>query len=391
MGLEILFLLLPVAALSGWLVGRRGRGSGGQERDCPDFSGDYYRGLNFLLNEQPDKAIEVFVHMLEVDSDTVETHFALGNLFRRRGEVDRAIRIHQNLIARPTLTREQREQALYELGIDYMRAGLLDRAESLFEELVEDGATYQSASLRQLMDLYQQEKEWRQAVAMARRLESVSGPGLRPVIAQFHCEMADAEIQAGRPDAALRLVRSAMAEDRDCVRASLLEGELELKQGNAKAAIRALNRVEQQDPVFLSEAIPLLFEAYELHGRPQEFMAHLERLMREHPLISVVLAYTDLIANQRGHEAAKTFLTEQLQRSPSVRGMARLIELELTEHADPTEEELQVLGELMARLLASKPVYKCSHCGFTGKALHWQCPSCRCWNTVQPIHGVEGE
>ena len=129
--LYLLWLLLPVAALSGWWVASRRSLARSYGRRATDFSSDYFEGLNYLLNEQPDKAIEVFIRMVEVDSETVDTHFALGNLFRRRGEVDRAIRIHQNLIARPTLSREQRTQALFELGADYMRAGVFDRAESL--------------------------------------------------------------------------------------------------------------------------------------------------------------------------------------------------------------------------------------------------------------------
>lgn len=181
--LNIFWLLLPVAALSGWLIGRRGSDS---ENNNPTkaFHPEYFKGLNFVLNEQPDKAIEVFIRMLEVDSETVETHLALGNLFRRRGEVDRAIRIHQNLIARPTLNREQRAHALLELGMDYMRSGLLDRAEGLFLELVESDLHLNQA-YTELLEIYQQEKDWENAIIIARKLEVISGNSLNPVIAQF--------------------------------------------------------------------------------------------------------------------------------------------------------------------------------------------------------------
>jgi lipopolysaccharide biosynthesis regulator YciM len=155
---ELLLLLLPVAAASGWIAARR---SQRQERGkcVNDTSPVYFRGLNHLLNEEPDKAIDAFVEMLEVDSDTVETHLALGNLFRRRGEVERAIRIHQNLIARPALTREQRAQALLELGQDYMRAGLLDRAENLFREL-KDTRLHVRQALKNLLVIYEKERDW---------------------------------------------------------------------------------------------------------------------------------------------------------------------------------------------------------------------------------------
>ena len=180
--------LLPVAALSGWLAARRSQNVG-PSVSTGGLRSNYFRGINYLLNEQPDKAIEAFIRVLEVDSETVETHLALGNLYRRRGEVDRAIRIHQNIIARPTLRADQRNEALLELGNDYMRAGLLDRAENLFRELCDtDG--YTVPALRQIIDLYQQEKDWDQAIVCARRLAGVSGEPLGRVIAHYYCEQA---------------------------------------------------------------------------------------------------------------------------------------------------------------------------------------------------------
>ena len=179
--MNLLWLLLPVAALSGWWIGRR-RGNSNKNQSSSSIYPEYFKGLNFVLNEQPDKAIEVFIRMLEVDSETVETHLALGNLFRRRGEVDRAIRIHQNLIARPTLDREQRAHALLELGMDYMRLGLLDRAEGLFLELVESDLHLNQA-YTELLEIYQQEKDWENAINIARKLELISGKKLNPVIA----------------------------------------------------------------------------------------------------------------------------------------------------------------------------------------------------------------
>src|SRR5690554_2987083 len=229
---ELFWLLLPVAALSGWLIGRR-RDSR-PDSDGGKLHGEYFQGLNYLLNEQPDKAIEVFTRMVEVDSDTVETHLALGNLFRRRGEVDRAIRIHQNLIARPTLNAEQRSLALLELGMDYMRSGLLDRAEGLFKELAETG-NHMEPALRQLLVIYQQEKDWSNAIMVARRLESISGEALHAVVAQFHCERASEHLAAGREREAQEDVRRALNVDPRCVRASLMEAEMARDGGRTRA------------------------------------------------------------------------------------------------------------------------------------------------------------
>ncbi len=190
-----LLLLLPVAMYSGWWFARTlEKRSSNKSRQL--FSNQYFQGLNYLLNEQPDKAIQVFLELAEVNKDTVETHMALGSLFRRRGEVDRAIRFHQNIIAKPGLEPEQRTQALLELGEDYMRAGLLDRAERLFAELIETGAHTPSA-LRSLLDIYQQEKDWKNALEQAQRLEQVSGEHMGDVMAQFCCEMAEAALAEG--------------------------------------------------------------------------------------------------------------------------------------------------------------------------------------------------
>ena len=390
MGLELLFLLLPVAALSGWILGRR-RHRTDPRQESTGFSSEYFKGLNFLLNEQPDKAIEVFVRMVEVDSETIDTHLALGNLFRRRGEVERAIRIHQNLIARPILTRPYRNQALYELGLDYMRAGLLDRAEALFLQLIDDQERGEYA-LRQLLDVYQQEKEWDNAIKCARRLESATGEQMAAVVAQFYCELAEESLRADDIGHSVKMVKQALSEDRTCVRASLLEGRIHLRQGAYKSAMRALKRVEQQDAEFLPEILEPIQEAYRGQGRPMEMIHYLRPLLREHGGISVLLRLVDLIRQQQGDKDAALFITDYLRKRPSVRGMERLIELKLPySPAGPAREDLQVLKDLTSSLLRDKPVYKCNNCGFTGKQLHWQCPSCKRWNTIRPIHGIEGE
>lgn len=390
MGIELLFLLLPLAALSGWLLGRRDARAA-RSNEYLALSSDYFTGLNFLLNEQPDKAIEVFVHMLEVDSDTVDTHFALGNLFRRRGEVERAIRIHQNLIARPTLNRQQREQALYELGIDYMRAGLLDRAESLLAQLVDEGGSFQQQALVQLMDIYQQEKDWYKAIAIGQRLQGMSSSSLSPIIAQFFCELAEQALHGGEQGTALRMLRRALVEDRNCVRAALIEGNLELAAGNYKDAIRAYKRIEQQDPVYLPEILPPLREVFRQQGRDEELRDYLNQLLQRHGSVAVMLTLADLIRQQDGDQQAIEFITRQLRAQPSVRGMCRLIELKLQAADGNVRDDMQVFKGLVDRLLEAKPVYRCSHCGYTGKTLVWQCPSCRQWNTTKPLYDIDGE
>ncbi len=386
---EALLLLLPVAAFSGWLVGRRGQ-SMKAEQGCADIPSDYLKGMNYLLNEQPDKAIDTFIQMLDVDSNTVETHLALGGLFRRRGEVDRAIRIHQNLIARPTLKKDERTQALFELGQDYMRAGLLDRAETLLSELADSEQRHYSA-LKLLLDIYQQEKEWQNAIQVAKKYETRTGEDLAASIAQFYCELAEQVRTEGEPLRALKLLKKALNEDRSCVRASLLEADIELAAGDAKSALRAAQRVEQQDQAFIPEALPLIKRCFLTLDRVDEFKHYLQRLLANYNNIAVVLELAVLIHEAEGETAAEKFVTDFLKHKPSVFGIERLIDLNLERVKDEVKNKLLVLKKVTGDILKNKPMYQCNHCGFNGRTLHWQCPSCKRWNTVKPIQGTEGK
>ncbi|MDH5178770.1 MAG: lipopolysaccharide assembly protein LapB [Gammaproteobacteria bacterium] len=387
--MSVLFLLLPVAALSGWYIGRRESGNT-VENERRDVSPAYLKGLNFLLNEQPDKAIDVFIQLLEVDSETIETHLALGSLFRRRGEVDRAIRIHQNLIARPTLNKEQRSEALFELGQDYLRAGLLDRAEALFSELISSNPHTEPA-LRYLIDIYQQEKDWDKAIEMARRLEVKTGMQQYSNIAHFYCEQAEQARHNNEFSRALKLVKRALNTDRSSVRASILEGNLELETQNYKTALKAFKRIEQQDINFLPEIIPQLMKCYRQMDKIEEMTGYLQQITEHHNGVSIILALTDLLKEQQGDELAVEFLTDSLRKRPTVRGMDRLIAMNLLHSSEAVRDKLQVLKDVTEKMLAGKPIYKCHGCGFSSKQLYWQCPGCRTWDSIKPIHGVEGE
>ncbi|HKJ76503.1 MAG TPA: tetratricopeptide repeat protein, partial [Gammaproteobacteria bacterium] len=282
-----------------------------------------------------------------------------------------------------------RLQALYELGCDYMRAGVLDRAENLFVEVAEEAAWAEQA-LWQLLDIYQQEKDWPNAIATARRLRDSVGPAMGKVIAQYHCELADEARSEPDLPKATRLIKRALQEDPDCVRASLMEAELLLAQDNPKAAIRALKRVERQDPGFLPETIGLLQEAYRALGRPLELMHYLRQLLREHGGTTILNALVQLMRQQQGDRDAALFLADYLKKNPSVRGMERLIELKAAHSADSSvRDELEILRGLAMQLAETKPAYRCENCGFEGRTLHWQCPSCKQWARIKHIHSVD--
>lgn len=386
---NLFWLLLPIAALSGWWIGRRALNAKNNHASN-SIHPEYFKGLNFVLNEEPDKAIEVFIRMLEVDSETVETHLALGNLFRRRGEVDRAIRIHQNLIARPTLNREQRAHALLELGMDYMKSGLLDRAEGLFLELV-DSELHLNQAYRQLLEIYQQEKDWLKAIDIARKLELVSGNSFNPVIAQFYCERADAALNEGNMRVVKENIRRAMSFYPKCVRASLIEARMYQQMGKDKLAIKSYKRVESQDSDYITEIIGPLFECYRKLDRVDEFVEYLRTLVNIYGGISTLLMLTELIAEREGENAAIRFISDELKNRPTVKGVDRLIEYTLSKSEGETYEHLKTIKDLTGQLIEGRAMYKCNSCGFDAKQLHWLCPGCKSWDTVKPVFGVAGE
>ena len=375
------FLLLPIAAVSGWVVGRRG-GERHSDSQVSRLSTTYFRGLNYLLNEQPDKAIEVFLRIAELDKETFETQVALGHLFRRRGEVDRAIRLHQALVSRPGLSDQQKVQAMLALGEDYMRSGLLDRAETVFSDLVRLELT--PHALRHLIQIYQAERDWPKAIENATKYEAATGEPMGKLVAQFECELADRHRAAGDVDAARDAVRRAYEADANSVRAGLLEGRIEVDAGNDAAAIRAFERVARHDPDYLPELLPGLLACYERSRDSTGARAFLAEMTEHYRGVAPVLALARIIEAADGVPAARAWLAQQLKDRPSVRGEAALIELSLAEGGDPVAT-LQDLGHITDQLLVRNPSYRCTRCGFGARAHHWQCPSCKEWGSVKPL------
>jgi lipopolysaccharide assembly protein B len=382
----ILFLLSVGIA---WLLGYRMRKQAPTLRKI-NLPRDYLMGLNFLLNEETDKAVDVFIKMLEVDSDTVETHLTVGKLFRRRGEVDRAIRIHQNLIARPQLEKRYREQSLYELGQDYLSAGMLDRAERIFIELT-NSKQFAASALKTLIDIYQQEKDWENAVKMAEKYEFVTGNSMQPVIAHYYCELADDLITNQQSDVALEYLDKASGADLSCVRASLMKAKIYIARNDYKNALRHLKMIKDQNHHFLSEAIDLIALCYEQLGSQEKLIAYFKKLIDEYPKVPVVLILAERIRQWKGDKVAANFVADYVRRYPSIRGLSLFINLYISSAQGQAKEDLHILQNLMKKILSHKPDYRCHSCGFSGKSLHWQCPGCREWSTIMPIHSLAEE
>lgn len=386
---QLLFLLLPLAALTGWYLGRRG-----EKLALPNLRNaipsDYFVGLTYLINEEPDRAVDVFIKLLEVNGDTAETHLALGALFRQRGEVDRAIRIHQNLIARQDLDKSLRVHVMLELGQDYLKAGVLDRAEKLFLELVSIGGEVKR-SLQYLLTIYELEKEWAKALQMAEKLQLMTRIPMQTNIAHYYCELAARAVNDGRQDDAQAQLKLALRTDKQCVRAYLALADIALHAGEYKMALKHLKLVKSSDPDYIAETIEPIRQCYHHLQQEQRLFDYLWECLEQHPRISVILALSDLIGQREGDRPAIDFVTEQIRYHPSLRGLNRLIHLYLGNTVGDTKDKLELLNNLVTQLLTKRPVYRCVQCGFSCNQLYWQCPSCHSWSAVRPIQGIEGD
>lgn len=383
-------LLLPAAAWSGWWVATR-NSADKLSKQTNRLSREYVVGLNYLLNEQADKAVDIFIKLLDVDSETVETHLALGSLFRRRGEVDRAIRIHQNLIARPQLSLGERKEALLALGQDYMSAGVFDRAERIFLEVVELGGNRETRSLHGLLAIYEQEKSWESALEVIKKIELSKGQSMHTQAAHYYCEIADQALKLNMYDKAQNATRLALAIDKESVRGSLLQASLDMKHSRFKQAIRALKRVPQQDPEFLTEIIEQLIVCYRELDLMSECVEFLQQTIEAYPRASTIFVIAEYLRSEKNMDVAIDFVSEKLEAHPSIKGLNRLIFWHLETAHGKVKDKLQMLYDITSKFLDNKPVYRCSHCGFGGKHLHWHCPSCKQWGRMKPIHGLEGD
>lgn len=388
--LEILFLLLPIAAAYGWYMGNRSAQQD-KQKHSHQISRQYVTGLNLLLSDQSDKAVDHFIELLQVDNETIDTHLALGNLFRSRGEVDRAIRIHQNLISRSGLTIDQKNLALQQLAKDYMVSGFLDRAERIFEQLV-DEPEHRESALQQLTAIYQQTREWHKAIDCAQALVKMGRKRVRSSIAHFWCELAMQEKADGHDSKAIQLFKKALQEDAKCVRASISLGKLYLENEDYHKTIQYMEMVLEQDIDFIGEVLPTLAECYHHTGQEPELVQFLRQCISNNAGVSAELMLAQMVAQHDGVASAQELLTRQLVKNPTMKGFYRLIDYHIAEAEEGrAKESLSTLQQLVGEQMKVKPHYRCRRCGFSTHSLYWHCPSCKGWGSIKPIRGLDGE
>jgi len=381
MDIEYWWLLaLPLFFALGWMAARIDIKHLLSESRALPMS--YFKGLNFLLNEQQDKAIEAFIEVVKVDPQTIELHFALGSLFRRRGEVERAIRMHQNLVERPDLVQEQKLQALFELAQDYLKAGLLDRAEELFLKL--EGTAHAEAALKFLLEIYEQEKDWPKAIGIAEKLETVTGRSHQKEIANFYCELAGSEIMHSRPEAARPYLSEALAHHRLCVRANMVLGDLELAANRYAAAIEAWKRIESQNPAYLALVAERLLTAFKQWGRAEEGLNLLRGYLGKYPSLDLLNTVFQGTLEQHGAEPAYHLVRDELRRNPTLLGLDKLLEAQLLDAPIERRRDLELIKDLVHQHTRGLAMYKCDNCGFRARQFYWHCPACAAWETYAP-------
>ena len=375
-------LLLPLFFALGWAAARIDiRHLVRESRALPR---SYFQGLNFLLNEEPDRATEAFVDAVNLDPQTIEIHFALGSLFRRRGEVDRAIRLHQSLLDRDDLIADFKLQSYNELGLDYLKAGLLDRAEEVFEKL-QSSALAEDAK-RKLLEIYQLEKSWAKAIVIAKELPDVAS---QKDIAEYYCELAAAELMRSNLESAANYLKTALETNRKCVRASMLEGDILANQENYTEAITVWQKIEQQDPAYLSLVAQRFLETYRKLGEPDKGLLLLRGYLERYFSLDLLDAVFQLSLEIEGAETAYILVRDELKRNPTLLGFDKLIEARLMLTAPEERADLDLSKSVLQAYTRKLARYRCEECGFKARQFYWRCPACGGWETYSPKRSEE--
>ena len=380
--IQISLLLLPAAITCGWFWGQHDKNSKGG-RNNQQLRGEFFQGLNYLIDEKPDKAVDVFIQLVDIDADTIETHLALGNLFRRRGEVDRAIRVHQNLIARPQLPQKCRLLALYALAQDYFYAGVLDRAERLLLELLQ-GRHDEKHVLQLLMRIYEQEKEWRKAIQITKRLQIKNRESMGVTISQYYCELAEECVNHANYSQAQSYLKYAITADKHCIRANLLWASIEMANHNPAQAIRYYKKVEEINKEYLYLIWNKYIECLLALNKLSEIKALFLRYLQFSPELYLhALFDTDPEQAYEFIEGEKMNLSSLMQSSSLYS-----IENTLTTYINSAKNEdaiqqLMVVRQHLRDILKENIKYQCQHCGFCSLQLLWRCPSCHQWASLR--------
>lgn len=380
-----MLLIFPIFFGMGWLAARIDIKELLSESSALPQS--YFQGLKFLLNEQPDKAIEAFIEVVKVDPQTVELHFALGSLFRRRGEVDRALRMHHNLVDRVDIDDDKRRQAVFELAQDYLKAGILDRAESLFQEL--EGTPYTIQALEFLLELFQKEHDWPKSIETAQRLSKASGQPHSNLVAFFYCELATEEIAQGQLSSAHDHLLQALQEHPESVRATLMQGDMAANKGRHAEAISVWKNIETQNAQFLPLVAERLLKAYRNLNQEAEGVALLREYLSKYHSLDMMNVVFDGVLKNEGPTAAYQMVLKELELNPTLLGLDKLLEARLLEESMERRADIELVKDLVYKRTRNLAMYHCANCGFKARHFYWHCPACYAWDSYPPRRSEE--
>lgn len=382
-----MLLIFPLFFGMGWLAGRIDIKELLSENHTLPQS--YFKGLNFLLNEQQDKAIDAFIEVVKVDPQTIELHFALGSLFRRRGEVDRALRMHHNLVDRADLDNAQRQQAVFELAQDYLKAGILDRAETLFRELQK--SVYAKPSLEFLLELFQKERDWLKAIDAARQLSAISGESHAKLIALFYCELAQEALSDAQDAMARDYLAQALEACPSCVRANMMRGDMALSADDREGAVAFWQMIETQDPRYLPLVSERLLQTFADLGREAEGIALLRGYLDKYHSVDMMNILFAAVSRSEGSAAAYQLVRDALKKNPSLIGLDKLLEARLLEVPEDRRADVEMVRNLLQQRTRNLAMYHCRQCGFKARQFYWHCPACQSWDSYLPRRTEETE
>lgn len=377
-------LAFPLFFVLGWLAARIDlRQLLSESRAMP---ARYFRGVKHLLNDEADQAIASFEEVVKANPQAPDLNFALGVLFRRKGELEKAIRMHQSLLEREDLSAEIKLEAQFELGVDYHKVGLFDRAEQQYRALLD--TPMKQRALAALLDVYQQERNWARAIDMATLLAD-AGAIQQLEVAQFYCELAQGEINHSNPDNARELLQKALLAHRRCMRARIMLGDLAVKRDELPAAIEYWESIEEQDVNYIPLVARRLLDTYTALGRAEAGLQYLQGLLNSNPQLDLLDIVYEAVLRVQGQAAATNFLREQVLAQPGWIGMERLLEVRSAEQDEPLRSELLQIRTKLHEEAREEALYHCAACSFRARNHYWHCPACQGWETFNPFRGRE--
>ncbi len=390
---EILWMLLPVAAGAGWFAGRRSL-----SKRAPDklwsHATSYHRDLHLLLSDRQSDGESSespeFHNLGDIDHDAAETHLALGNLFRRRGDVERAIQVHGSLIGKEELNQDVRAEARLELARDYDSAGLIDRAEDLFKILLSKHQHVEDC-YENLLLIYERASDWHRAIELADQYQAHCAYDLGSRVSHYHCELAEDARKDKDMIAMENWLESALARNPRCARTNILCAELAQSRDDFEQAIERYECVEKYRPELMPEIISPLFNALEQLGDKQRLRAYVERIRSRYNSYSVIKTTRDMIEKLDGPQMSDLFFKEQIIKRPSLKGLRDWARGQMERSRAGEREKVSVMCDMLDRVVEDKPAYVCESCGFGAQTLHWRCPGCSRWDSVLTVIGAEGE